>query len=181
MLKFRFSQLLGVTLLAGAAACSDPAPGKTAQQITFNDFEALDGWGTPVPSLTTEHAHSGRFSIKVDGAQEYSLNYANALGKASTNRINKLVISGWAMRAGKDGTATLVTEVIDPAQNRKQLFWQSINFADELKEVNQWQPFKREFTLPAGLTAEKELHVYLWRNSAAQPSYLDDLTLTRLE
>ncbi|UOQ75534.1 hypothetical protein MUN84_12625 [Hymenobacter sp. 5516J-16] len=153
----------------------------SAEQITFNDFEALDGWGTPVPSLTTEQAHSGRFSIKVDGAQEYSFNYSNALGKASTNRISKLMINGWAMRAGKDGTATLVIEITDPAQNRKQLFWQSINFADELKEVNQWQPFKREFVLPAGLTADKELRVYLWRNSAAQPAYLDDLTLTRLE
>ncbi|MBX0292556.1 carbohydrate binding domain-containing protein [Hymenobacter sp. HSC-4F20] len=179
MLPLSVFRPAGAALLLGLTACSTaPATEETGHRVTYNDFEAVDGWGPAVPSLTTEKAHSGRFAVKVDNAVEYSLGYANLLGKASTARMRKLTVRGWARREGPDGSATLVVQVTDPAQGNQQLYWEPLHFAEQVKTPGQWEQISKEYTLPAGLQASHELKVYLWRNSAAQPAYLDDLTIT---
>lgn len=175
-----FSALAGV-LLIGATACSKSEE-KTvsANRITFNDFESLDGWGPANASLTTVQAYSGRYSIKVDQDAEYSLNYRNLLGKASVAKIQKLTLHGWVFPAGPKSTGSLVVQIVDP-NNGKQIYYESLDLGKEVKEANKWNEVRKEFTLPANIEAAQELRVYMWRGGSEQPTYLDDLEILKGE
>lgn len=178
---FRVSVAAAMGLLVLAGCSSNTETETPANLITQNDFEGLDGWVPGTPSLTTEKAHSGRFSTKVDKDAEYSLSYVNLLGKASAARIQKIKLSGWVLLAGPKATATVVVQVVDPAQDNKQVFWEGIDLSKEVKKTNEWTEVSKEFTLPANLEAGHQLRVYMWRGGAEQPAYLDDLTLTKSE
>ncbi|HEX8328676.1 MAG TPA: hypothetical protein VF629_14130 [Hymenobacter sp.] len=146
-------------------------------RVTFNDFESLDGWA-PVP-VTDEKAHSGRYSIKVDKAAEFSLGYTNFLGKASPTRISKLTVSGWALRTGGESRAVIVVQVINPANPDEKVYWQSMDMYQQIKTYNTWTRISKEFTLPATIQPTYQLRVYMWLAGSNQPTFLDDVEITK--
>ena len=85
-------------LLVGSllTACSSADDGAISTNVLVrNDFEQLDGWVPVNPSLTTEFAHSGRYSTKVGGDIEYSLTFIKPLGLISSKRFRKVKFSAW--------------------------------------------------------------------------------------
>lgn len=172
----------GALALALAGCGSDEVAKTPADQITFNDFEAADGWsaGAPVPSLTKEKAHSGTFSIRVAPGLDYSLGYNNLLGKISSTRLKKVKVQAWVFVPNAQSTAVLVTQVHSVEQN-KDLLWDGLDVAKEAKALNKWVQIEKEITVPETATYTNQLLVYLWRSGSAQPTYLDDLRISRVE
>lgn len=170
---------VGAALLLSLGACS--SEGNTASapanRITFNDFENADGWVTVSPSLNKEKAHSGRFSVKVQPGVDYGLGYGNMLNQVSASKFQKLTVKGWALRSGPKATAVIVVQVIDAAG--KSVFYQTLPLDEVAPTINKWSEFSRDFILPATITADQALKVYLWRASAEQAAYLDDFELLK--
>jgi Carbohydrate binding domain len=177
----RFS-VCSALMCIGLAGCSDSKTEDTPENlISRNDFESLEGWAPTNPSLTTVKAHSGRYSVKVDSGVEYGISYISPLSKASPTRLQKVQVSAWVMRMGKDANANLVVEVKNPANDAQKIFWESLEIGKETKAVNEWTEVKKTFTLPATIEAAHELRVYLWRAGATQPVFLDDVVISRAE
>ena len=166
-------------LLAG---CADEAAKVPADQVSFNDFEAVDGWsaGAPLPSLTKEKAHSGTYSVRVAPGLDYSLGYNNLLGKISSTRLKKVKIQAWVFVPNAQANAVLVTQIHSIEQN-KDLLWDGLDVTKEAKVINKWVQIEKEVTLPETATYTNQLLVYLWRSGSAQPTYLDDLRILRVE
>ncbi|MBF9143083.1 hypothetical protein [Hymenobacter properus] len=166
------------------AACGHATSEKPAGYMAGNDFESVAGWtnGCDVPpSLTTSKAHSGRYSVKVGPAAEYSLGYSSVASKLSTTRFSKLKIKAWVNVPNDKSAATLVVEV-DPATtapDQKPLLWKGLELAKTAGGYNKWVEVEQTVDMPATITPESQLKVYMWRgaNAGAEDIYLDDIEL----
>lgn len=171
--------LAGVSLLVfNACSSGDKLAESPQNRVTLNDFDSLDGWAPAVP-VTTEKARSGRFSIKVGPGSEYSAGYTNVLSKVSAVKISKLMVNGWALRAGLESKAALVVTITDPAKGNEQVFWQAMDIHEQVKTYNTWTKVSKEFALPATIQPTHVLQVYMWQSNASKPTYLDDLEITK--
>src|SRR5438128_2626011 len=90
-----FFYILAFTGLVTSCSSDNALPAAGANTITYNDFESSAGWGVDPEMLTKEHAHSGKYAIKVDPSREYSLTYDAALGQVSPRKIKKVRLEGW--------------------------------------------------------------------------------------
>ena len=169
--------LLGLFVFACSSNDSDTSTQLPKNQLAFNNFEAVAGWtsGVPVPSLTSEKAHSGRYAVQVTPAVEYALGFASAQGRLSVYPLTKLRVRAWVNLPNAKATAVLVTEVKDPAG--KTIFWDGINLSKEVETFNRWVEVDKTLTLPPNQSETNELRVYLWRNQSTQGAFLDDLQL----
>jgi hypothetical protein len=171
--------LLASALLLVLNACSpDTQPATPENRVTFNDFENLNGWMPEVP-LTTERAHSGRYSLKVDNGAEFSLGYSNALGKVSPTKISKLAVSGWALRTGPEAKSVIVVSITNPANPEEKVYWESLDLHEQVKTFNTWTKVNKEFTLPATIQPTYHVRVYMWLAGAKQATFLDDVEISK--
>jgi hypothetical protein len=177
-LATRFQLLAaGLCGLVSLTSCPSHSIQPPANLISYNDFEAVAGWGNDPTSLTNEQAHSGRYSTKVDANNEFSMSYNRALGSTGLLPKRKLKIRGWVRRVGNGSTANIVVQVVNPLDASQSIFWESLPVEKPAVTFNRWMPFSRTFNLPEGCTPEHQLRVYMWRGNSTQPSYLDDVEL----
>ncbi|QNH62119.1 hypothetical protein [Hymenobacter sediminicola] len=177
-------KLLYALLAVGMVSCGEKKAEIPANQLAGNDFESIDGWmgdNTPA-SLTKEKAHSGRYSIKVDPAVEYSMGYSNLLGKLSASKLRKLKVHGWVNLPNGKTEAVLVTQITDPANPAaKPIVWEGLKLTDQVKAFNKWVEVEKEIILPDNVTYANKISVYLWRTGAPEPAFLDDLTIEKVD
>ncbi|HLK98725.1 MAG TPA: carbohydrate binding domain-containing protein [Hymenobacter sp.] len=151
--------------------------------LASNDFDSLAGWtgGIAIPSLTRERAHSGKYSVKVDPTgSEYSNGYSGQLKELSDNKLKKINISAWVYLPDGNASAVLVTQIIDPSNN-KTLLWEALNFTKEIKTFNKWVKVEQEVTLPDNISYNSVLNVYMWRATSTKPVFMDDLIISKVE
>ncbi|MBO3271898.1 hypothetical protein [Hymenobacter defluvii] len=178
--SLRFWVLAMIGVLAACSIAADKAP--TGDILVSNDFETLAGWmgATPVLTLTEEKAHSGWYSIKVDGSNEYSIGFNSTLGALHDVRVKKIRVSGWVFVPSEQATACLITHVGDAIPKTKPLLWDSFNMVKEVQgKYNQWVHVTKVLDIPMAADAYTNIGFYLWRNYASnQPVYFDDLVVT---
>jgi len=169
-------------LWLGIAGCSrrTPPPATPANLITRNDFEAVQGWLPDSPSLTTEQAHSGRFSLRVNPAVEYSMGYVMPLQAIGLQPGKRIRVSGWGRRSSFQCKAVVIVQVIDPDKGATPIHWQAIGLHTRIKTLNYWTPFSETVEIPAGAGPQARLQVYLWRTAPLDTMYLDDLEISRI-
>lgn len=177
-------KLLYVFLAAGMASCGDKTAEMPDNQLASNDFESLDGWigDNSMPSLTKEKAHSGRYSVKVDPANEFSVGYSNLLGKLSTSRLRKIKIHAWVNIPNATSQAVLVTQLTDPSSpTASTILWEGIKLSDQVKSYDKWVEVEKEIALPDKVTYANKIAVYLWRTATPGTAFIDDITITKVE
>lgn len=176
MLSLRFAGLVFPALLT---ACSSPDTESNSTNLLLrNDFDSLAGWtGAESPSLTRERAHSGQYSIKTDKDLEYSLTYVNLLGRLSPVRLTKIKVAAWVF-AAKPGNAQLTVQLTRSLQDNTTIFNQSLDLGETVKKPGEWTYVSKVFALPADISSANQLRIFVWRASAAEPVYLDDLVVT---
>ena len=187
LLRFRQYGLIAAlpASLSGLFGCSpadkptDPALPASAVLITRNDFEAVAGWGgAGVPaSISTDQAHSGRYSVRAGRGIEYAYGYSMPLRLALPARPTRLHLKGWFYRAARGETGALVINVVRPS-NQQTLFYESVSLA-ELR-ANRWVTHSAEVALPDSVTSLDVLNVFLWSAGSAEPIFLDDLEVTAI-
>lgn len=171
---------LGVLLLAGCRART--APDDVREHVVLaEDFEQFDGWLPDAePSLTTERAHSGRYSVKVDKEHAFSITYHLELGKAFALRPRRMRLSAWVWVESAAEDAQIVFAINQPfIPDSPPLFRTSLYLADQWP-YRRWTHVSRDIVLPPGLSSHSKLMVYLWHNAAQNAVFTDDWTLTEI-
>ncbi|WP_171025541.1 hypothetical protein [Hymenobacter jeollabukensis] len=140
-------------------------------------FEDLDGWVPAPPSwLSDEKAHSGRYSCRMTGGDEYTMQFNRSWKDLGSPR--KLRLNAWALLPHGRLKLNLVVSV---SRNDSTLYWNSISLPGVIKHYNQWVPVHKLLVLPAGLVPTDKVTMYLWKSGGMVDAiYLDDLRLDKL-
>jgi hypothetical protein len=170
-----FALLATTSTLAACGGESSQKP--TGQIVTENDFESTAGWGVDPASLSKEKAHSGSYSISVDPAHEFSLTYENALGQLSPQKFKKLHVSAWVYLLSPKGNGVLGIQLMDPAQG-KAIGGEGINLGETVKKYNEWVQVSKDMLIPDNVTSTTRLKVFLWRGTASQALFADDISIS---
>lgn len=169
---------LTTVLLSGCSSKSNPSE---SVSLVANDFENLDGWLADSPALATlssEKAHSGKYSTKVSAGHDYGLGYSNELSRFSPNWPAKIKVGAWVFVPDEQAAGKLVIEVKAAGSNNAGMLWEGVELAKDVKVYNKWQYVEHIITTPATAKPNSRLLVYLWRAASTQPLYLDDLVIT---
>lgn len=151
-----------------------------ANYIMKNDFESLAGWLPPNGSLTVEQARSGRYSIKVDKDHEYSMGFGDLLGKVSSRKPRTVRLSCWAYLPSSKAIAQYQLQILDPATGQS-VFQDGITLADQVQDYRTWVKVEKDIDLPETIVSSQEIRVFLWRATAEEPAYIDDVALKIIE
>jgi hypothetical protein len=179
----RFSAFL--VLLGGLSACqSNPNPASRGTEdpavLTTADFEQSIGWGDADPgSLTTEKAHSGRWSVRVKPEVPFSYTYARTLGDMSTTPLTRMVLEGWALRVAAGSTARLVVQVNTSPTDDTKVFYTAFPVEQAVTKFGEWTAVSVPISLPTSAAGTNKIKVYLWNDQATTATYLDDVTLRK--
>lgn len=162
--------------LVTSTACSHQTTEKTPESapdrlLFATSFEDLEGWVAESPSLTTELARTGQYSIKVDQGTEFSLTYKNQLTRLSPKRFNKVRLTAWG-RLTAPGAAALVFQITRDDQTT--IFYEKV----DIQQVDSWEQVSTVLVLPPVLDPQDQVRIYLWRASATAPAYVDDVRLS---
>lgn len=173
--------LLALALLPGGCTYRPAYPTAQEHQVFFNDFEHLVGWiQENNASLSTERAHSGRYAVRVDKDHPYSILYRLRLSQKFTARPRRMRLSAWTWVENSQEDAQLIFSLSAPNEpQEKSKLYRQIYLADDWP-YQRWTHVSRDFDLPAELSSQATLVVYLWAGGAAHPVYADDWELTEL-
>lgn len=159
-------------------SCNRHSPDKI---LVENNFDGLQGWGLEHASITSERAHSGKYSIKVDPNLEYSLAFNQILGTLTNKTPKQLKVEMWAYIPSENAKASFVCTLADPKSNENK-FWQGFNLVDKTKDYREWVKITKRLELPENVTSSDKLNCYLWRPGPSEEVvYIDDLKITILE
>ncbi|MDO7850773.1 hypothetical protein [Hymenobacter convexus] len=171
-----------VLALGGCQSATAPDATANAKQLMHNDFEASVGWGGIAEgSLTDKKAHGGHWSVQAGPDATYGFTFERVLGRLADPVPHKLRLQGWALRANPGSTARLVVQVNASPTDTAKVFYGSLPMAEAVREFDKWTAVSYSFSLPAKAAAGNDIKIYLWRDQATAPTYLDDVELLREE
>lgn len=175
--------LAGLAGATGLSGCHYHAayPEVREHRVFFNDFEQLDGWLPEAsPTLTTERAHSGRYSIMVDAAHPFSITYHTKLGELMSLRPRRMRLSAWVWVESSSDDAKLVFSVTvpDDPQGKSKAYAQV--FLVDNWPYRRWTHVSRDIDLPPEVSSQADLSIYLWNDSNPDRVFADDWELTDL-
>lgn len=166
----------------GGAGCQprDGRPETKERELMHTSFEEMGGWSTTVhETLTTEKAHSGRVSARVDKLHQYSPTYRTELGRLCTHRPRRFTLSGWAWVPSAQDDAVLVVAIANAGDLDHPVYRKDV-YLNDIGPYQQWKFVSRDLELPNNIYSNSQLVIYLWHSSATDPVYADDLRLTEL-
>lgn len=161
-------------------SCSESDDADTGSSIMKNDFESLAGWIPANGSLNAEQAHSGKYSIKVDKGQEYSMGFSDFLGKVSAHKPRKVKLSCWAYLSSSNSGAQYQIQILDPVTGQR-IFQDGITLANEVRTPRTWMKVEKVIDLPENVAYTHEIRTFLWLASPQEPAYIDDVALSIVE
>ncbi|RSK31154.1 hypothetical protein [Hymenobacter metallilatus] len=164
--------LLAGLLLAGCG----PAPSDSCVLLQ-SDFEQFEGWAHPLPPfLSTEQAHSGRYSYRLVEGTDFGSKFQQPLGISCAFVPRKLRLSGWVyLPSGRIGSTKLVVEI--NCQGRRKNVWECLEVQEVVKRYGKWEYVQKIIRLPPDLEPSDILQLYVWHVEAGDPTWFDDLRL----
>ena len=171
--------MAAAALATTLGACSkDSSANLPEGTVTINNFENVQGWGgSSEASVTTERAHSGKYSVMTKPGLDFSYTYINTLGQMTGGKPKKVTVSGWAWVPDKDANAALVLDIKHSPTNGSQVYYSSMEIARTVKKFGGWEQVSKTFDLPDSIASANQCKVYMWRGSSPSPVYLDDVTI----
>jgi hypothetical protein len=171
-LRFRWA-FFPFCLLLAITSCQ-VAPG--VETIFANDFEQ-DGRRQPTPpGLSTNVAHSGEYSAKLDPATDYAGGWNAAWG--DIGEPHKIQVRAWVYLPNGRLKNVMVVEVKRGETTR---YWKLLPINQVIKRYGQWEPVHKTFVLPRDMEANDQVRVYAWHFDERQTWYLDDVSIERVE
>lgn len=180
----RFSAFLVlIGLLSACKANSDSAAGAAdAAVLTTANFEQSIGWGDADPaSLTTEKAHSGKWSVRVKPDVPFGYTYSRTLGELSATPLTRMQLQGWVLRVAPGSTAKLVVQVNAGSTDETKVLYTAFPVEQAVPKFGEWTAVSVPLTLPTSAAGTNKIKVYLWNDQGTAPTYLDDVTLRKAD
>ncbi|MCI1188235.1 hypothetical protein MON38_12465 [Hymenobacter sp. DH14] len=173
------SLFAAVAFVTTLGSCSkDSSANLPEGTVTYNNFENVQGWGgANEPSVTTERAHSGKYSVITKPELDFGYTYVNTLGQMTGGKPKKITVSGWAWVPDKDANAALVVDIKHSPANGSQVFYGLLEMGRNVKKFGDWQEVNKTFDLPDSIASGNLCKVYMWRGSSPRPVYLDDVSI----
>jgi hypothetical protein len=181
-MKYLLLALAGAATLSACSRDNADFPAKNA--LMHNDFESAAGWVADATSLSTEQAHSGKISLKVDPAHPYSLTYYSLLGKLSEVQIRGVHVEAWAYAPSHTASANVRLSIgLNDVAGGQMILGDGIPFSTQVTEDGKWVKVSKDFVFPPKANYTSQLVIYLWNGggTGSGPAYLDDIQLTALE
>ena len=178
----RKNGLMALLGLWAATSCHprDGRPATRQHELMHTSFEELVGWDSELPpTLTRVKTHTGKYAMRVDPEHPYSFTYRTTLGALCAHRPRRLTIGAWAWVPGFQDNAVLVVVFNNPSDPGHPLLTKYL-YLNDSSPFGQWKYVSRDLDLPAGIHANTQLVIYLWKVNANEPVYIDDLRLTEL-
>ena len=172
--------VLAAAFALALGACHSATPGavESPDRLMHNDFEQAIGWGgAGEGSLTTAKAHSGKWSVQVTPSIPFGFTFERTLGGLAAQLPRSMRLRGWALRTTPGSNARLVVQVNASATDTTKIFYGALPLANTVREFDKWQAVSLPFTLPAAASPGNVVKIYLWRDQATTPAYLDDIEL----
>lgn len=169
--------------LAALSSCTGaPARPEVRERVMVSSsFENILGFAEQVPpSLTTEKAHTGRYAVRVDAQNQYSLTYHGTLGQLCTTKPRKFIFSAWVWVPRPEDEATLILALTSPDDPEHPLLHKNVYLTDR-GPYGKWKQVRREIDVPGTVNRNTRLALYLWNGTAQQPVYADDWQLAELK
>lgn len=174
--------LLLLCCLWGAAGCR-PRDGRTEPQqheLMHTSFEELLGWLPALPpTLTTEKAHTGKYALRVDAHNAYSLTYRATLGSLCSHRPRRLTLGAWVWVPNRQQDVIIVVALNNPNDPDHPALTKQL-YLNDSGPFGEWKYVSRDLDLPLGTHSNAQLVIYLWNKDASEPVYADDFRLTEL-
>ena len=143
---------------------------KASFSLTY-DFEEIKPTGKDSTLVSTEQAHSGINSLKLDNNTEYSPGITEKMTKLSHTGDGVLDASVWVYVPDTNSQASLV---ITFESDGKAIDWSSVAIKNYAKQPNKWVQVFASRKIPKSKTKEDVVKVYIW-NQDKKVLYFDDL------
>ena len=172
-----------VLSLLNAAGCR-PRDGRAEvmqRPLMHTGFEtpASDSTRQASPARTSDKAHSGRVSVRVDAHQEYSASYRAALGTLCDHRPRRFTVGAWVWVPNWEADATLVLSITNPGDSIP-LLSQRVYLSDA-GPYKAWKYINRNVDLPASISSTSRVALTFSGASTGNDAvYADDLELSEL-
>lgn len=173
---------LALASLWVATGCQ-PRDGRLAtkeRELMHTSFEEMVGWAPELPpTLTTAKVHTGKYAMFVDAQHAYSFTYRSTLGALCTHRPRRFTLSAWVWVPSFQDNAVIVMALNNPGDPDHPILNKNL-YLNDSGPFGKWKYVSRDLDLPAGIHANTQLVIYLWKVNASEPVYADDLRLTEL-
>ena len=185
-MKIRSFLTIGGLAIAGllTAGCH-PRDGRTTprqRELAHTDFEGFKGWAPAMmPYLATDKAHSGKFSLRVDGQHPYSPTFRAELGQLFSHRPRRITLGAWVWVPDFRDDAVFVVVISNPDNPDNPVFRKEV-FLNDSSPFGAWKWVSRDLDIPLNtyFSSRSQLVVYLFAKDSSNPVYADDLLLTEL-
>ena len=170
--KKDYSGLSSVTLYSKISSqkCLEmPVPFK----IVKNDFDAGLIWGGSGVNLDSTIVHSGKFSFKLDGQNEYSPVFTSHLADLNNGKFDKIRVTLWAFSPDSLTNMPIVISIENAGKGG--YIWVSSHIENFI-EPQKWGQAFFNFEVPKIISADDVLKIYVW-NAEKKVIYLDDFEI----
>lgn len=128
-----------------------------------------------VGNIDSTHAHSGNYAAFTDSIHPYGLGAEMLFPVTTRNKNTVLTIGGVVFSDTLHPNALYVVSI---ENNGKTAFWQGIPLKPVLDHKKVWIPFRDSITIPASITKNGKLKIYLWNQGKKYRVLVDDLTIS---
>jgi len=163
-----------VYIILSAIILQSCSSGTKAEKWFSTDFENVSIFGRRSAALSISKSSSGLVSTFVDETNEYSYGGEFKIKDISKISPKECIIQAKLYSGAPSPDAMIVFEIKRPGEE-KTLFWNGITLKDKVTAPGQWMDIEEKFTLVNGLLPDDEVKIYLWRNAAKAPVFMDDL------
>jgi hypothetical protein len=167
--------LLAALAGLGGSGCH-PREGRTDAThhlLVHHGFEQAG----PAADLSTEKAHTGRFSARADARHKEIRLYQASLGRLCAHRPRRFTLSAWTWAPDFGADAAVVLSIDNP-DGPAPLLRQFLYVADA-GPFGAWKFISQDINLPGDIHSNSRLTIALVSNSD-RTVYVDDLHLTEL-
>jgi hypothetical protein len=181
--KFILGLTLSLALLSASCSGSKEEVAAPKNDMETIDFEGMSYFNTGIGQLTTKFSRSGKWAIKVDSLNIYSLTYNRPYGDILNKQYKSAKISVWFKATNPNITdASLVASVTDleGTMNYAYAISYFAQFEENKKKTNTdkagWKKAEIKIDFPATTAKPSVLKIYAW-SPKQEEVHLDDFEI----
>ena len=177
MTRLLFLIFIGITFVSCGTAPDVKEKMALKSTVFFNNLEDTDSllaaepvsWENTI-TVTSEKAHSGNQSSRMDMENEFSVVFVQKLGYISQPLPKTIDFTAWIYAEESEPSGHIVANI------RKADYYKSFPIAEYFSVGNEWKKVSASFILPDSLKPADEIKIYLWNNRKSR-LWIDDIRL----
>lgn len=138
-----------------------------------NDFDNYKDWGFHHEMLFKGGAHSGKYSCKTDGANQFGIGLKLSSDELKEMNPKYMIVSAW-VKSEKSRPKASVVATFDEGKNN--VAWNGIDLSKEIDQNDKWTFVTKRFDFPKNLYSGVDFTFFLW-NTGGVTVWIDDMSV----